>query len=114
MKKAHIVIGSGYGDEGKGLTTEWLCRNAENPVVVRFNGGAQAAHTVQLPDGRRNVFHHIGSASLQSVPTILSKYMSISPVLFMNECYELYKNFGIKIPKIYVDPRCEIITLFEV
>ena len=42
--KASIVIGANYGDEGKGLMTDYLCRKHNADVVVRFNGGAQAGH----------------------------------------------------------------------
>lgn len=117
MKKALVVIGSQYGDEGKGLTTDWLCRESQEAegrlAVCRFNGGAQAAHTV-VHDGKRNVFHHIGSGTLQGVPTILSKYMSISPFIFLNECYEINEKFNKKIPEIFVDPLCNIITPYDV
>ncbi len=43
-----IVTDLGYGDAGKGTIVDWLCSRQEGrPVqaVVRFNGGAQAAHT---------------------------------------------------------------------
>ncbi len=49
------VIGSQYGDEGKGLVTDYLAR--PETLVVRYNGGAQAGHTVTGPSGRRHEFH---------------------------------------------------------
>jgi adenylosuccinate synthase len=42
MNKA--VLGIGYGDEGKGITTDYLCPLSFNPMVVRFSGGQQAGH----------------------------------------------------------------------
>ena len=53
----HIVSGLGYGDEGKGIMTDYLTSIAQRPVlVVRFNGGPQAGHTVVSPDNKRHVF----------------------------------------------------------
>jgi adenylosuccinate synthase len=45
MKKAQIVIGLGFGDEGKGITTDFLASQNPEAVVIRFSGGQQAAHT---------------------------------------------------------------------
>ena len=46
--KVSVVLGLAFGDEGKGVTTQWLCMQAlkygRKPIVIRFNGGAQAAH----------------------------------------------------------------------
>lgn len=57
--EAAVVIGANYGDEGKGLITDYLAAlDHSNTLVVRFNGGAQAGHTVQTPSGLRHVFSH--------------------------------------------------------
>ena len=56
--KAKVVIGSGYGDEGKGVFTNQLSLENDKSMVIRFNGGAQAGHTVISPDGKRHVFGH--------------------------------------------------------
>ena len=48
--KIKIVIGSTFGDEGKGNVVQWLCQQALNAgkkvAVVRYSGGPQAAHTI--------------------------------------------------------------------
>ena len=65
MKHAKTVIGANYGDEGKGLTTDYFAaEHGSDALVVRFNGGAQAGHTVTTPDGGRHVFSHFGSGSI--------------------------------------------------
>ena len=46
-----IVVGLGFGDEGKGATVDWLCAQGDVASVVRFNGGAQAAHNVVADGG---------------------------------------------------------------
>ena len=87
--KAYAVIGAGFGDCGKGATVDQIASSVENPVVIRFNGGAQAGHTVELPDGRRHVFSHFGSGALAGAPTHLSKYFVVNPRSFLNEWVEL-------------------------
>lgn len=83
--KAHAIIGANYGDEGKGLMTDYFCQKLGADMVVRFNGGAQAGHTVVTPEGERHVFHHYGSGSFLGVPTFLSKYFVVNPILFVKE-----------------------------
>jgi adenylosuccinate synthase len=79
---AQAVIGAGYGDEGKGHLVDALAAAAIGPaVVVRSNGGAQAGHTVALPDGRRHVFHHVGSGALAGASTHLSRFFVHHPML---------------------------------
>lgn len=87
------VIGALYGDEGKGMTVDALASQAMREhgscTVVRSNGGAQAAHTVELPDGRRHVFHHIGSGTFTGAKTHLSRFMIINPIMFNREYDDL-------------------------
>ena len=59
MKEADVVIGAGYGDEGKGHAVSQLV--GRDSLVVRFNGGAQAGHTV-VHGRHRHVFSHFGAS----------------------------------------------------
>lgn len=86
--RARAVIGANFGDEGKGLITDYLCKTG-GEVVVRFNGGAQAGHTVCTPEGLRHVFGHFGSGTLYGVPTFLSQYFVCNPILFFREMQQL-------------------------
>lgn len=76
---AFIVVGLGYGDEGKGVTVDHLVRQHKASGVVRFNGGAQAAHNVVLPDGRHHTFSQFGAGTLAGAATILSKHTLVNP-----------------------------------
>lgn len=116
MKRIDAVIGSGYGDEGKGLMTDGLSDTAleYSKAVVRFNGGAQAGHTVVLKDGTRHVFSHFGSGSLRGVPTILSKFFVVNPTLFLKEAFDLNEKIDIKNLNVYVSPDAIVTTPFDV
>jgi len=80
-----IVIGMLLGDEGKGTVVDYLASQRQTHAVVRFSGGAQAAHNVVTPSGAHHTFHQFGSASFHGVPTILSKHMMIEPYSYAYE-----------------------------
>jgi adenylosuccinate synthase len=113
MKTAQVVIGANYGDEGKGKMVDYFCSqyDPQETLVVRYNGGAQAGHTVVTPDGQRHVFHHFGSGTLYGAATYLGKDFIVNPVIFIEELKKLWK-FGVK-PKIRIDSKCRVTTPYE-
>lgn len=109
--KTNIVLGLGFGDEGKGITTDFLCRHSSNPLVVRHSGGHQAGHTVVTEKGERHVFSSFGSGTMQGVPTYWSKFCTFYPIAFWNELQALLKR-GFR-PKIYVDALAPVTTPYD-
>jgi adenylosuccinate synthase len=108
--RARIVIGANFGDEGKGLVTDYLCAQGAG-MVVRFNGGSQAGHTVVTPEGQRHVFGHFGSGSFLGVPTFLSQFFVLNPITFFREQVELAK-LGLD-PVVYAHPECLVTTFAD-
>lgn len=106
-------MGLTFGDEGKGVTTQWLCMQAlkydRKPLVVRFNGGAQAAHTINL-NGEEHICSTYGSGVLLGVPTFLTKDFYFDPVSAFNE----YQTLQDKSPVLMVHPDCRIVTPYDV
>ena len=109
-----IVVDLGYGDAGKGTIVDWLCARAapdaaetraapSRPVqaVVRFNGGAQAAHHVLIRGNRvdnRNAertgdshaFAQFGSGTFTpGTRTFLSRFMLVDPLALVAEAEHL-------------------------
>ena len=114
--KAHIVIGKNFGDEGKGLATDYFAVEAVKKnascIAVRFNGGAQAGHTVDTVSGRF-VFHELSSASFRRVDTYWAK--DFLPDLFkLEEELNAFKGLTGFAPKIYAHPYCRIVTIDDV
>jgi adenylosuccinate synthase len=107
---ARIVIGANFGDEGKGIVTDYLCSQGAG-IVVRFNGGAQAGHTVVTPDGERHVFRHFGSGTFCEVPTFLSQFFVVNPILFFEERAQLIA-LGFH-PEVYAHPDCLVTTFAD-
>jgi adenylosuccinate synthase len=104
-----IVVDLGYGDAGKGTIVDWLCaqgaRDAEDgahsrPVqaVVRFNGGAQAAHHVLGPGGVPHPFAQFGSGTFTpGTRTFLSRFMLVDLLALAAEAEHL-KRLGVPDP----------------
>lgn len=109
---AKAVIGAVYGDEGKGLMVDRLAAEAENAVVVRSNGGAQAGHTVLSPEGLRHVFHHVGSGSFAGAATHFSRFFVAHPMLLIDELATL-ADLGIR-PRLTGDPGVAVTTPYDV
>lgn len=109
--RARIVIGANFGDEGKGITTDYLCATQGAGIVVRFNGGSQAGHTVVTPDNERHIFRHLGSGSFCEVPTFLSEFFVCNPILFFREREELI-TLGFH-PEVYAHPDCLVTTFVD-
>jgi adenylosuccinate synthase len=111
-KEIIAIIGANYGDEGKGLFTDYFANVRHDGIVVRHSGGAQAGHTVVLEDGRRHIFSHFGSGSFIGLPTFLGKEFVIHPPVFKRELIELWKKQVD--PKVVSDPRAIITTHLDV
>lgn len=109
--RARAVIGANFGDEGKGLVTDYLCATEGAGMVVRFNGGAQAGHTVVTPAGDRHVFHHFGSGTLAGIPTFLSQFFVCNPLVALREADELI-DLNCR-PVLYAHPNCMVTTFAD-
>jgi adenylosuccinate synthase len=112
MSFARAVIGANFGDEGKGLMTDYLATVHQSDLVVRFNGGSQAGHTVVTPDGRRHVFSHFGSGCFAGAATLLSRFFILNPMIFLREYMEL----STKLPPnmdVIIDPEALVSTPFD-
>ena len=110
--KVSIVLGSLFGDCGKGKEVSRLClEEPENSIVIRFSGGCQAGHTV-IHNGLKHVFASFGSGTLQGVPTYWSRFCPVEPVALVNE-YKVLKEKGIN-PEIYLDWMCPLTTPVDI
>lgn len=83
MTEIKVVIGANYGDEGKGLASNYFSDNKS--ITVLTNGGAQRGHTVVLPDRRRHTFRHFGSGTMVGSATFFSADFILNPIVFMQE-----------------------------
>ena len=108
-----VTVDLGFGDAGKGSIVDYLTRLHAAHTVVRFNGGAQAAHRVVDVDGRVHVFSQFGSGTLAGAGTHLSRFMLLDPLAMAAEAAHL-QTLGIADPFAHttVDEDALLITPF--
>src|SRR6185436_1378937 len=83
MAKNVVVVGTQWGDEGKGKIVDWLTDRARG--VVRFQGGHNAGHTLVI-DGRKTVLHLIPSGILRGdVACYIGNGVVLSPQALIEE-----------------------------
>ena len=87
MGRSVVVIGTQWGDEGKGAVVDALAERAQ--AVVRFQGGHNAGHTLVI-DGRKTVLHLIPSGILRDgVVCAIGNGVVVSPEALIAEMDEL-------------------------
>lgn len=113
---AHILCGLGFGDEGKGTMTDFLCRHRQADLVVRYNGGSQAAHNVVTDNGIHHTFSQVGSGAFNpGALTLLSRFMLWDPVSLACEVEVLSPKIGYNaLNTHFIDCRAPVITPFHV
>lgn len=113
-QKIKVIIGASYGDEGKGLATDYFGAQGKKKgtvVNVLTNGGPQRGHTVELPDGTRHVFRHFGAASFRGAASYMAQQFIINPIELIGEYDELC-HIGIA-PEIMIHPDCRFTTPWD-
>lgn len=116
MRNNSVVIDLGFGDSGKGLLTNYLVQqNTVNSLVVRFNGGHQAGHTVCTEDGKKHVFSNFGSGTLSGALTYWSRYCTVDPVAVIKEYKALKAIYpGMRYDALRMDPLCPVVTPYDI
>ena len=109
---AFIVLGAQWGDEGKGKMTDYLAEEAD--VVVRFQGGNNAGHTVEVGD-KQYKLHLIPSGILHDEKlNVIGNGVVVDPQAFFKEIDYLLEE-GIKITpeKLVVSDRAHVIMPYH-
>ncbi|MFH5881414.1 adenylosuccinate synthase [Liberiplasma polymorphum] len=104
------VVGTQWGDEGKGKVTDYLAQKAE--VVVRYQGGNNAGHTIKF-DGLKFALHLIPSGVFKKdVINILGNGMVIDPIAFLEEI-NMLENAKVSTKNIFISERAHVILPFH-
>lgn len=105
------IVGANWGDEGKGKITDVLAQNSD--VVIRFQGGANAGHTIVNEYGKF-ALHQLPSGVFNSkVTNIIGNGVAFSVENFVKEMKEL-KDRGVPEPKILISDRAQIVMPYHV
>ena len=104
----NLVIGTQWGDEGKGKVVDYFSKNAD--FVVRFQGGNNAGHTIKVGDEVYKL-HITPSGVIQGKTAIIGNGCVIDPEVLLSEIRDLKKR-GIK-PKLLISDRANIIMPYH-
>ncbi len=112
--KAIIIVGLGFGDEAKGATVDFLARQFQADTVVRYSGGSQAGHNVELPNGDRHTFSQFGAGTFAGAKTFLGPRMILSPATLPPEAEHL-RALGVDQPLglLTAHPECLLSTFYH-
>ncbi len=102
------VIGTQWGDEGKGKVVDFLCEDAD--YVVRFQGGSNAGHTIKVGDEKYK-FHLLPSGVVRGKTCVIGNGVVVDPEVFLEEINSLRKR-GIE-PRIMVSDRANVIMPYH-
>mgnify|MGYP001821949127 FL=1 len=112
MAKNIVVIGSQWGDEGKGKLVDLLTDNVS--AVVRFQGGHNAGHTLVI-EGKKTVLHLIPSGILREhVQCLIGNGVVLCPEALLKEMAELEAN-GIPVrERLRISAACPLILPYHI
>ncbi|MBS0319439.1 MAG: adenylosuccinate synthase [Proteobacteria bacterium] len=107
MGKNVVIIGTQWGDEGKGKIVDWLTSEAQG--VVRFHGGHNAGHTLVV-NGHKTVLRLIPSGVLHAgVPIYVGNGVVLSPHALFDEIAEL-ERAGVEVrSRLRISPACPLV-----
>ena len=112
MAKNVVVVGTQWGDEGKGKIVDLLTDRAH--AVVRFQGGHNAGHTLVI-NGRKTVLHLIPSGILRAnVMCLIGNGVVLSPAALFEEMDELTGNGVDVAQRLKVSESCPLILPYHV
>ncbi|MBR3481891.1 MAG: adenylosuccinate synthetase, partial [Neisseriaceae bacterium] len=111
MAKNVVVIGTQWGDEGKGKIVDWLTDSVA--AVVRFQGGNNAGHTLVV-GGKKNILRLIPSGILHNgVRCFIGSGVVVSPQALFEEIEEL-KKVGVDVEsRLTIAPTCPLILPYH-
>lgn len=105
-----IVLGTQFGDEGKGKITDYLAESAN--MIVRFQGGNNAGHTVKIGEEVYK-FHLLPSGVLRPEKlAVIGNGLVVDPIVLLKEVNDL-KQRGFKVDNLRISDRAQVIMPYH-
>ena len=105
------IVGANWGDEGKGKITDMMAEDSD--IIVRFQGGANAGHTIVNNYGKFALHSLPSGVFYNHTTSIIGNGVALNiPVLF-NEIKSIVDK-GVPEPKILVSDRCQIVMPYHI
>lgn len=99
------IVGANWGDEGKGKITDMFAQQAD--IVIRFQGGANAGHTIINEHGRFALHLMPSGVCSEKTTCIIGNGVALDINKFINELEDV-KKAGLN-PNLLVSERCQIL-----
>ena len=112
MARNVVIVGTQWGDEGKGKIVDWLTEQAQG--VVRFQGGHNAGHTLVI-EGRKTILRLIPSGILRrDVACYIGNGVVLSPTALLSEIDEL-QDAGVDVAsRLRISGSCPLILDYHI
>ena len=105
------IVGANWGDEGKGKITDMLAEKAD--IIVRFQGGANAGHTIVNNYGKF-ALHTLPSGVFYSHTTsIIGNGVALNIPVLINELNSIVER-GVPTPKLLISDRAQIVMPYHI
>lgn len=105
------VVGANWGDEGKGKITDMLAEKAD--IIVRFQGGANAGHTI-VNDYGKFALHTLPSGVFYSHTTsVIGNGVALNIPILIDEIRSITER-NVPMPKILVSDRCQMVMPYHI
>ena len=105
------IVGANWGDEGKGKITDMLAQKAD--YVVRFQGGANAGHTIINEYGRFALHLLPSGVFSKNITNIIGNGVAFNVPAFLKELQDL-ESRGVPAPKILVSDRVQLLMPYHI
>jgi adenylosuccinate synthase len=105
------VVGANWGDEGKGKITDTLAEQAD--IVIRFQGGANAGHTIKNHYGKFALHTMPSGVFHQNIMNIIGNGVAFDIPKFMKELHEITEK-GVPMPQIMISDRVQVMMPYHV
>ena len=105
------VVGANWGDEGKGKITDMLGKEAD--IIVRFQGGANAGHTIINNYGKFALHTLPSGVFYDHTTSIIGNGVALNIPTLMHEIEEIVKQ-GVPMPKIKVSDRAQMVMSYHI
>lgn len=105
------IVGANWGDEGKGKITDMFA--AKSDIVVRFQGGANAGHTIINPYGRFALHMMPSGAFYSHIMNVIGNGVALNIPQLMKELKQL-ENGGVPAPRLLVSERAQIVMPYHI
>lgn len=111
MQKVNVVLGSFYGDEGKGKIIDYLSQDAD--ISVRCSGGNNAGHSIEI-EGKKFAFHLIPSGILnKGTIAVIGNGVVVDPKVLLEEMEGIEAN-GHSVDNLRISDKAHVIFPYHI